>query len=564
MYCVSFPANATIQALKGRNIIARGNALREQRRKRPFPQKQHKIIVPKPLSRPYSVIYYAMKIKQLPILLLIVCSALPVWGQLTADELAQAVQQSACDQVAAELDKTPLPTTDMKFHAAICFYRNGDPERAQNLFEAVRLTPGPRQHFATFWAAKCLIATGHDSTAVALLQTIPDGILNLKMLSQTEFNRLASDNHDFQQLKKSVMPGFNCWTGMLAAIAVSGLLIGLILFLGKSRFTAGEKRLAVVMLAFGLILLSYVLMWTKYTFVFPYLQHWWQFLTFLIGPSLYFYLKDIFKEDYTFRGAAVHYVVPVLSGLFTIPQFLTVFGIQTGIAQDFFTIASSNVLMTGHLLFYTILIHQMTQNEWQVDDNIRIWTRLVSRGMMLYTGAFISYFVLANCSFFNPEWDYAVSFMMAVGILVVAYMGLLQKRVFNSEPIGRFLTVRKYQSSNLTPGAGESIKKRMERLLTEQQVFKENELRLDDLAAYLNTSRHQLSQVINEYYGMNFFELINKYRVEYVRQLLTDPAYSQYTIIQIAYEAGFNNKASFNRYFKKEYGLTPSAFRLTV
>lgn len=505
-----------------------------------------------------------MKIKQLPILLFIICSKMPVWGQLTADELAQAVQQSACDHVAAELDKTPLLSTDMKFHAAVCYYRNGDPERAKNLFEEVRLEPGQRQHFATFWTAKCLVSTGHDSAAVARLQTIPDGVLTLKMLSQPEFDRLAAENQSFIQLKQAATPGFNFWTGALAGIAVSGLLIGVLLLLGKSRFTAGEKRLAVVMFAFGLILWSYVLIWTKYTFAFPYLQHWWQFLTFLIGPSLYFYLKDTFKEDYTFREAVRHYVVPLLSGLFTFPQFLTVFGIQTAIPYDFFTIATSPVLMTGHLLFYTVLIHRMTENEWQVDDNIQVWTRLVSRGMILYTGAFISYFVLVNCSFFNPEWDYAVSFMMAVGILVVAYMGLLQKRVFSSEPIGRFLTVRKYQSSSLTPGAGESIKNRMERLLTEQQVFKENELRLDDLAAYLNTSRHQLSQVINEHYGMNFFELINKYRVEYVRQLLTDPAYSQYTIIQIAYEAGFNNKASFNRYFKKEYGLTPSAYRLTV
>ena len=93
-------------------------------------------------------------------------------------------------------------------------------------------------------------------------------------------------------------------------------------------------------------------------------------------------------------------------------------------------------------------------------------------------------------------------------------------------------------------------------------VFKENELRLADLAAYLDVSYHQLSQVINEHYGVNFFELINSYRVEYVKRLLADPNYSHYTIIQIAFEAGFNNKASFNRYFKKEIGMTPSAFRI--
>jgi AraC-like DNA-binding protein len=98
--------------------------------------------------------------------------------------------------------------------------------------------------------------------------------------------------------------------------------------------------------------------------------------------------------------------------------------------------------------------------------------------------------------------------------------------------------------------------------MQEQQVFKENELRLSDLAAYLNVSYHQLSQVINEHYGVNFFELINKYRIEYVKKLMAEPKYGHYTIMQIAYEAGFNNKASFNRYFKKAIGMTPSAYRL--
>ena len=152
--------------------------------------------------------------------------------------------------------------------------------------------------------------------------------------------------------------------------------------------------------------------------------------------------------------------------------------------------------------------------------------------------------------------------VMGLGILIIAYMGLLQKRVFSSEPISSIISIQKYQSSSLTAGASESIKKRLERLLTEEQVFKENELRLDDLASYLDISRHQLSQVINEHYKVNFFELLNKYRVDYVRKVLSDPAYANYTIIQIAYEAGFNNKASFNKYFKREMGITPSAYRM--
>ncbi|NUO00558.1 MAG: helix-turn-helix domain-containing protein [Saprospiraceae bacterium] len=503
-----------------------------------------------------------MKTRQLLILLIIVCNVRFVFGQLTEEALASALARKECFQIASELEKTPLLSEGMKFNGAVCYYRNGDTMRALTLFREVRQLEAQKQHIARFWEAKCHAAFHEDSLALAHLQAIPAGILNPGMLSQPEFSNLARNNKAFVQLKQALEPRFNIWTSMLAVIAVLGLLIGFVLLFGRSRFSAGEKRLSVVVFSFSVILISYVLIWTGYVFKFPYLQNTWQFLTLLVGPSLYFYLKDTFKEDYTFKKAAWHYLITALSGLATIPAFLSNFGIQTGVSNDVFLIGASPALLNAHLLFYALQIHSMTQNEWQVDANIKVWTRVVALGMMLYTFAFISYFVLVNCSFFNPEWDYAISTVMALSILVIAYMGLVQKRVFSSEPIGNFLPVKKYQTSSLTESASASIKKRMERLLVEEQVFKENELRLADLATYLDISRHQLSQVINEHYGVNFFELINTYRVEHVKRLLADPNYKHYTVIQIAYEAGFNNKASFNRYFKREIGMTPSAYRI--
>lgn len=505
-----------------------------------------------------------MNHKLLLVLLLTVCTTGHISAQISSAALEAAVREKKCSEIAADLEKTPLLSESMKFNAAVCLYRDGDIERALLLFREVRQLEAQKQHLATFWEAKCHAFLRRDSLALACLQAIPLSALNFRMLSQPEFERLGNISAAFIRLKRSLEPGFNIWTAMLAVIAVSGLFIGFILLFGKSRFSAGEKRLSVVVFSFALILIAYILIWTGYNAFFPYLQNWWPFLTFLVGPSLYFYLKDTFKEDYTAREAAIHYIVPAVSGLLTLPAFLSDFGVQTALVSDLNIIGSSPTLLTGHLLFYTMRIWAMTKNEWQVDANIMIWTRVVAWGMGFYTFAFISYFVLVRCSFFNPEWDYAISFVMALGILAVAYMGLVQKRVFSSEPIGRFLPVKKYKSSTLTENAGESIKRKMEQLLREEQVFKENELRLDDLAAYLNTGRHQLSQVINEHYGVNFFELINRYRIEHVKRLLADPAYSQYTIIQIAYEAGFNNKVSFNRYFKRETGITPSAYRMML
>ncbi|MCB0684644.1 MAG: helix-turn-helix transcriptional regulator [Saprospiraceae bacterium] len=495
-------------------------------------------------------------------LFLIAGLAGPLRAQLTAESLEKAVLQERCDELAAQLEGTPLRSESMKFFGGICFYRRGEVERALVLFEEAAQMEARRQHFATYWAAKCQAALQRDSLALASLLSIPRQALSPRMLASEEFERLARTNASFQELQRAVAPGFNGWTGILAAIALLGFLIAVLLLFGRSRFSAGEKRLALVVFAFAAILASYLTIWTGYESSFPYLRNLWPFLTYLVGPSLYLYLKDTFQEEYTFRKAALHYLLPAFCGLLTLPAFLADLGWPTGLPRDLYLVASSPTLLTGHLLLYATLVYAMTRNEWQVDANIKIWTNIVAWGLIAYTAAFISYFVLVRCSFFNPEWDYAISLVMALGILTIAYMGLLQRKVFRSEPIGRFLPVAKYRTSGLTPGASESIKRRLERLLTEEQVFKENELRLDDLAAYLDIGRHQLSQVINQHYGVNFFELINRYRVEHVKRLLADPAYSQYTIIQIAYEAGFNNKASFNRYFKKEIGITPSAYRI--
>lgn len=503
-----------------------------------------------------------MKCKIIISLIALICLVQLVSAQLTEQDLKDAVANNQCGSLIEELDDAELFTEEMKFNAAICFFRNGGMGKALQLFKEIKASQGVRWKAATFWEAKIYALDQQDSLTLSTLKSIPGGFLNYRLLSQPEFDFVSEHSKAFTDFKDSFKPGFNIWTILLTLISVIGLIIGFVLVFGKSRFSAGEKWLAVVVFSIALILLSYISMWTKYVFDFPYLRNLWPFLTLLIGPSLYFYLKETFKEEITRRSILYHFLIPGIAFVLILPVLIGDFGVNVNWPVDFKKIAGSPTILTGHILFYTILIHFITQNDWQVDTNIKAWTNIISWGMKIYTIAFLSYFILVPASFFNPQWDYAISMVMGLGILIIAYMGLLQKRVFSSEPISSIISIQKYQSSSLTAGASESIKKRLERLLTEEQVFKENELRLDDLASYLDISRHQLSQVINEHYKVNFFELLNKYRVDYVRKVLSDPAYANYTIIQIAYEAGFNNKASFNKYFKREMGITPSAYRM--
>jgi AraC-like DNA-binding protein len=87
------------------------------------------------------------------------------------------------------------------------------------------------------------------------------------------------------------------------------------------------------------------------------------------------------------------------------------------------------------------------------------------------------------------------------------------------------------------------------------------ELTLDQLASQLSIRPRALSQIINEDLGQNFYDFINRNRIEEASRLLTNPKDRKITILEVLYEVGFNSKSSFNTLFKKYTGLTPSDFK---
>ncbi len=363
---------------------------------------------------------------------------------------------------------------------------------------------------------------------------------------------------------ETYLPQFSIWTLCLSAITIIGWFSGFTLLLRGPRYSVGNRWLAILLLSFSLILTSYILMWTEYAKDFPYINNWWHVLIYWIGPSLYFYLKTVFKEEIRRQEILLHFLPSVIVAFLMLKYLLYPFGILLGWPTDMVTVGSSAYLQITHLVLYGIWCRHLANNDWQVDINIKSWIKVVIYGFWAFIAAYISYFALSETTFFSPAWDYAISLVMCLGILSISWMGFIQNKVFESQPIEQFIPIVKYQNSTLTQQASLSIRKRLENLIEEDEIYKENELRLDDLAAYIGVSRHHLSQVINEHYQTNFFEFINRYRVRRVKVMLADPAFDHYTILQTAFASGFNNKASFNKFFKNDTGMTPSAYRLMM
>ena len=90
--------------------------------------------------------------------------------------------------------------------------------------------------------------------------------------------------------------------------------------------------------------------------------------------------------------------------------------------------------------------------------------------------------------------------------------------------------------------------------------YLKSDLKISELANSLSVPYHQLSQLINDEFLVNFYDFTNKYRVEDAKKLLIEDN-RNYKILAIAYEVGFNSKATFNRVFKKFTDHTPSEFK---
>jgi AraC-like DNA-binding protein len=116
------------------------------------------------------------------------------------------------------------------------------------------------------------------------------------------------------------------------------------------------------------------------------------------------------------------------------------------------------------------------------------------------------------------------------------------------------------QKISLDSEAVETAVRRLTYMFQVEKIYRNGRMSLDSLAERLGLQPHQLSAIVNSRLGRSFTELVADYRVEEVKKRLSDPA-EKANILNIAYDAGFGTKASFNRIFKERTGLTPSEFR---
>ncbi len=115
------------------------------------------------------------------------------------------------------------------------------------------------------------------------------------------------------------------------------------------------------------------------------------------------------------------------------------------------------------------------------------------------------------------------------------------------------------------PGADDDprfdeVQARLGVLMDGGELYREPALTIAEVARRSGYPEYLVSAVINRRFGCNFWEYINRLRVEAARAHLADPADAR-TILDIAWACGFTSKSTFNSAFKRQVGTTPSAYR---
>ncbi|MEM6378417.1 MAG: helix-turn-helix domain-containing protein [Bacteroidota bacterium] len=153
-----------------------------------------------------------------------------------------------------------------------------------------------------------------------------------------------------------------------------------------------------------------------------------------------------------------------------------------------------------------------------------------------------------------------VTVCLVVLLFWIGYFLVLHYNWFEIAPLKKQNLTEDSQSGKLSSNTVHYYN-RLKQLLQEEKIYEDVNLTLDNLSEQLQISSGYLSQIIKEKEQKNFFEFINAYRVESVKAKLLNTDYSNYTIMGIALESGFNSKSTFNSVFKKFTNETPSAFK---
>jgi AraC-like DNA-binding protein len=319
---------------------------------------------------------------------------------------------------------------------------------------------------------------------------------------------------------------------------------------------------------------------------------------FFIGPIIFFYTQSLLNPSFRFLKKDFLHLVPgslyliYILSIWIYDQFIfkNYYFYQNGMDKDFEDWYQKLGLVS--MLFYFIISLKYYNNYrklmYQVvsfaDSVLFKWVRTY---LIAFLVMLILPIVFEIASYFFPElksykgswWFFLFFSIVMYYIAVSGYANPISSKIafrmsaFDKNPL--LLTIGNQNETaieeniidiehetfeeTIAPEL-EAWKSKIELVLQEEKLYQNPELTLTDLSKKLQTNAALISKTINQGFQMNFNDFINQYRIEAVKEMFQNGEHKKSTLLGIAFDCGFNSKATFNRAFKKNTHFSPKEY----
>ena len=385
------------------------------------------------------------------------------------------------------------------------------------------------------------------------------------------------DSNEFKLLKKKYQFKFDIFSAIYIYISLIGIFIIFILNVKNDVDRIVGILVSGFVLSQILFVLEYLLYQTNLQLRYPHSYLVSSSFALLIGPFLFFYIKRITKR-HVFKFQDLFHLLPtslliifVLYPVYDLDgeeKVKAILGLTADYSKYGLYVFLSKLIS---LSIYGIFIFKLNFNKVKKPNNFItaiIRKNIISYCYLFYVFTYMLYGLALNGMFTDKFHFLSVVYnfhLLSIAFTVgyISYVSFLYPKLFSFKiDDNKKYEVPKYLNSGLSATLSKDLTNKMIKLFTEEKVYKNSSITLDYLADLLGTSRNNTSQILNEHFGVNFFEIINKFRIEEAINIFESDRFRNLKIKEVAFEVGYNNKVTFTKAFKKYTNKTPSKFLL--
>lgn len=292
----------------------------------------------------------------------------------------------------------------------------------------------------------------------------------------------------------------------------------------------------------------------------------------LKGPALFLYVVSLTRRDFSLGARHLWHLLPILLCFL----WLQIFNLDSldlrFRAPDATALINSLANYVWHFvkvqpLAYAIAAVVISQTYVaRLKDHYSAfsptepgWLRVLTLGFLLSWATTLIVHAIAQYS--TPQTSDALGIMDNYAVFVLINALFIYSVVYAHQ----LLTTHHHEEDDTKSKAEEKLTDtaiaKVQAGMEKDKLYLKQNLNIEEFSKRIDLPVKEVSAVINKHYGTNFFEFMNRYRVEEAKRLLGDPAQADKTVLDILLQSGFNSKSAFHRFFGRLVGVSPTEYR---